>query len=29
MNMVQLELTFDPSWSHELISEEGQKFLNQ
>ncbi|HSN61498.1 MAG TPA: metal-sulfur cluster assembly factor [Ferruginibacter sp.] len=26
---VQLELTFDPPWSHELISEEGQKFLNQ
>lgn len=26
---VQLELTFDPPWSHELISEEGQKYLNQ
>jgi len=26
---VQLELTFNPLWSHERISEEGQKFLNQ
>jgi len=26
---VLLELTFDPPWSHELISEEGQKYLNQ
>jgi len=26
---VQLELTFNPPWSHERISEEGQKFLNQ
>lgn len=25
----QLELTFDPPWSHERISEEGQQFLNQ
>ena len=25
---VQLELTFDPPWSHERISEEGQKYLN-
>lgn len=24
-----LELTFDPPWSHERISEEGQQFLNQ
>src|ERR1035437_621477 len=26
---VQLELTFNPPWSHERISEEGQKYLNQ
>ena len=26
---VSLELTFDPPWSHEFISGEGQKFLNQ
>jgi len=26
---VQLELTFNPPWSHERISEEGQNFLNQ
>lgn len=26
---VQLEITFDPPWSHERISEEGQIFLNQ
>ena len=26
---VSLELTFDPPWSHEFISAEGQKFLNQ
>ena len=26
---VELELSFDPPWSHEFISEEGQKFLNQ
>ena len=25
----QPELTFDPPWSHERISEEGQQFLNQ
>jgi len=26
---VLLELTFDPPWSHEFISEEGKIFLNQ
>jgi len=26
---VQLELTFNPPWSHERISEAGQEFLNQ
>ena len=26
---VQLEITFNPPWSHERISEEGQFFLNQ
>ena len=26
---VQLELTFNPPWSHERISEEGQNFLNR
>jgi len=26
---VQLELTFDPLWSQEMISEEGRQFLNQ
>lgn len=26
---VQLEITFDPPWSHERISQEGQIFLNQ
>ena len=26
---VQLEITFDPPWSHKRISEEGQIFLNQ
>jgi len=26
---VQLEITFDPPWSHERISDEGQIFLNQ
>ena len=26
---VQLEITFDPPWSHECISAEGQIFLNQ
>ena len=25
---VELNLTFDPPWSYERISEEGQKFLN-
>lgn len=24
-----LELTFDPPWSHEMISEEGHEFLNE
>ena len=27
--LVNVYLTFDPPWSHERISEEGQKFLNQ
>ena len=26
---IQLELTFNPIWSYERISEEGRKFLNQ
>jgi metal-sulfur cluster biosynthetic enzyme len=26
---VQLEVTFNPPWSHERISAEGQLFLNQ
>ncbi|MCO5238472.1 MAG: metal-sulfur cluster assembly factor [Chitinophagaceae bacterium] len=26
---IQVNLTFDPPWSYELISEEGQKFLNR
>jgi metal-sulfur cluster biosynthetic enzyme len=26
---VQLELTFEPPWTNEMISEEGQSFLNQ
>ncbi len=26
---IQVELTFDPPWSHERITEEGQNFLNQ
>ncbi len=26
---VLVELTFDPPWSHERISEEGKQFLNQ
>lgn len=26
---VQLEVTFDPPWNNERISEEGQNFLNQ
>lgn len=26
---VNLELTFDPPWNSEFISEEGQQFLNQ
>ena len=25
---VTIELTFDPPWSHEMISEEGREFLN-
>ena len=27
--MVNLDLTFDPPWKHEMISDEGQNFLNQ
>ena len=26
---IEVELTFDPAWSHEMISEEGQIFLNK
>ncbi|MEP7143338.1 MAG: metal-sulfur cluster assembly factor [Ferruginibacter sp.] len=26
---VNIELTFDPPWNHERISEEGQQFLNE
>ena len=26
---VQIELTFNPHWNHERISEEGQQFLNE
>ncbi len=26
---VKVELTFDPAWNHERISEEGQTFLNK
>lgn len=26
---VQVEITFDPPWKNEMISEEGQEFLNQ
>jgi metal-sulfur cluster biosynthetic enzyme len=26
---VEINLTFDPPWNHEMISEEGQNFLNQ
>lgn len=26
---VQVDLTFDPPWSYDLISEEGRKFLNR
>jgi metal-sulfur cluster biosynthetic enzyme len=25
----KIELTFDPPWSHERISEEGREFLNE
>ncbi len=25
----EINLTFDPPWNHEMISEEGQDFLNQ
>jgi metal-sulfur cluster biosynthetic enzyme len=25
----EIELTFDPSWNHEMISEEGREFLNE
>ena len=28
-DQVEINLTFDPQWSHEMISEEGQNFLNQ
>lgn len=26
---IQVDLTFDPPWSYNLISEEGRKFLNR
>lgn len=26
---VEVRLTFDPPWNHAMISEEGQKFLNE
>lgn len=26
---IKIELTFDPPWDHEMISEEGKKFLNE
>ena len=26
---IAIELTFDPPWSHEMISEEGREFLNE
>lgn len=26
---VEVHLTFDPRWNHEMISEEGQNFLNE
>ena len=26
---IQVDLVFDPPWSHERISEQGQEFLNQ
>lgn len=26
---VELELTFDPPWNHEMISAEGREFLNE
>ena len=25
----EIDLTFDPPWSHEMISEEGREFLNE
>lgn len=25
----EMELTFDPPWSHEMISDEGREFLNE
>lgn len=28
-DLVEINLTFDPPWGHEMISEEGQNFLNQ
>lgn len=26
---IEIKLTFDPPWSHEMISEEGREFLNE
>lgn len=26
---IEIQLTFDPPWSHEMISEEGREFLNE
>lgn len=28
-DIIEVNLTFDPAWNHERISEEGQLFLNQ
>ena len=28
-NKVQVDLTFEPPWNNDMISEEGQEFLNQ
>ena len=28
-DVIEVDLTFDPPWNHEMISEEGQLFLNK
>ncbi len=28
-DIIEVDLTFDPSWNHEMISEEGHLFLNK